>query len=94
MASDPPALCATASRVVVCSRDAAKPDNTPVVVDERGRVDDDAILGRFTLPLRVTPFGDPGVRFLSTSIHQTLRNCMHTTNDSNHSPLLNHIRFQ
>jgi len=63
MASVPVALALVATRPV-CKRDAASPDSNPLVVDERGRVEDEASLGRVELPLRVTPFGEPEVRFL------------------------------
>jgi hypothetical protein len=47
-------------------RGAVSPLSTPVVVDERGRVEDDTSFGRLEFPLRVTPLGEPEVRFLKT----------------------------
>jgi hypothetical protein len=48
--------------------DSCDDGNTLLVVDARGRVDEEAILGKVELPLREAPFGAPEARFLSREI--------------------------
>jgi hypothetical protein len=58
------------------------------VVEERGRVEEEAIFGKLEAPLRVVPFGVPEARFLPHNVN-------HLTTVKVYSiPLLNHVCLQ
>lgn len=60
----------TPTRLPAGTRDAASPDSILVEVEERGRVEDEAILGKVEAPLRVALLGVPEARFLYTILNK------------------------
>lgn len=59
-------------------RAAGKLGGSVLVVDARGRVEEDAILGKPVFPLRALPFGAPDARFLSKGQRSAANVCRST----------------
>lgn len=63
----PPVDGPVVTRVPGVIREPASPVGILLVVLERGRVDEDASLGKLLPPLRVGPLGAPEARFLCSN---------------------------